>query len=259
VIFASIDWSLLLFPFLAGVLVVITLVPLGQEVLAKGIIFMDIAVAQIAGLGVILAGGLGFEPHGWAVQFFAGGTALAGALALNWTERRWPEIQEALIGVSFVLASTGAILLLAGNPHGSEHLKDILVGQVIWVRPIEVLGHGSICAALLVAWFGFRRHLGRAGFYVIFAIAVTASVQLVGVFLVFATLIVPALATRGIPGRPRLWISYGLGVSAYAVGLMLSAIVDIPTGAVIVWILAILGVVLGRALPAVQAASAPGH
>jgi zinc/manganese transport system permease protein len=247
--FTSIDWSLMLYPFLAGVLVVATHVPLGQEVLSRGIIFMDIAVAQMAGLGVIVADALGFEPHGWAVQISAGGTALLGALALNWTERRWPQVQEAVIGVSFVLASTGAILLLAGNPHGSENLKDILVGQVIWVRPVEVLGCGAIYAALLVAWFGFRRQFGRVGFYVIFAIAVTASVQLVGVFLVFATLIVPALATRGIPDRPRLWISYGLGISAYAIGLVLSAVVDIPTGAVIVWILAILGAGLARALP----------
>jgi zinc/manganese transport system permease protein len=246
---ASIDWNLLIFPFLAGVLVVVSHVPLGQEVLAKGIIFMDIAVAQFAGLGVILADTLGFEPHGWAVQVFAGAAAILGALALNWTERRWPEIQEALIGVSFVLASTGAILLLAGNPHGSEHLKEILVGQVIWVRPVEVFGNGMIFAALMVAWFGFRRRLGRIGFYVIFAIAVTASVQLVGVFLVFATLIIPALATRGLPEGRRLWISYGLGFTAYALGLVISALVDISTGAVIVWALAILGVGAARVLP----------
>ena len=251
--FASIDWSLLIFPFLAGVLVVVTHVPLGQEVLAKGIIFMDIAVAQFAGLGVILADTLGFEPHGWAVQVFAGGTAILGALGLNWTERRWPDIQEALIGASFVLASTGAILLLAGNPHGSEHLKDILVGQVIWVRPVEVFADGLIFGALLVAWFGFRRHFARAGFYVIFAVAVTASVQLVGVFLVFATLIIPALATRGLPKGRRLWISYGLGAAAYAVGLVISALVDISTGAVIVWALAILGVGVAWTFPAPQA------
>ncbi len=235
------DVSLLLFPFLAGVLVVITHVPLGQEVLAKGIIFMDIAVAQIAGLGVIVADALGWEAHGWAVQFFAGGAALLGSLVLNWTERRWPEIQEALIGVSFVLASTGAILLLAGNPHGGEHLKDLLVGQVIWVRPAEVWGHCALYATLLVAWFGFRQRLGRPGFYVIFALAVTASVQLVGVFLVFATLILPALATRGIAPTPRLWISYGLGIIAYGAGLGASAWLDLPTGAAVVWAMALLG------------------
>jgi zinc/manganese transport system permease protein len=249
---AGFDMTLLLFPFLAGVLVVVTHVPLGQVVLARGIIFMDIAVAQIAGLGVILADTLGWGPHGWAVQFFAGGTALLGSLALNLTERRWPEIQEALIGVSFVLASTGAILLLSNNPHGGEHLKDLLVGQVIWVRPAEVMGHGALYAVLLVAWFGFRERLGRPGFYVIFALAVTASVQLVGVFLVFATLIIPALATRAVPYHPRLWISYGLGAAAYAAGLGLSAWLDLPTGATIVWALAFLGAALARLLPLVS-------
>ncbi len=242
------DLSLLLFPFLAGVLVVVTHVPLGQEVLAKGIIFMDIAVAQIAGLGVIVADALGGQPHGWGVQIAAGGAALLGSAALNATERRWPEVQEALIGVSFVLASTGAILLLAGNPHGGEHLKDLLVGQVIWVRPAEVLGHGALYAVLLVAWFGFRRRLGRAGFYVIFALAVTASVQLVGVFLVFATLVIPALATRRLAGAGRLWISYGLGILAYAIGLLLSAWWDLPTGATVVWTLALLSVALSYAI-----------
>jgi zinc/manganese transport system permease protein len=242
------DLSLLLFPFLAGVLVVVTHVPLGQEVLAKGIIFMDIAVAQIAGLGVIVADALGWEAHGWAVQCFAGGAALLGSLLLNWTERYWPDIQEALIGVSFVLASTGAILLLGSNPHGAEHLKDLLVGQVIWVRPAEVWGHGALYAALLVAWFGFQRRLGRPGFYVIFALAVTASVQLVGVFLVFATLIIPALATRKLAPIPRLWISYGFGTAAYAAGLAASAWLDLPTGAAIVWALAILGLTLGFGL-----------
>lgn len=240
------DLSLLLFPFLAGVLVVVTHVPLGQEVLAKGIIFMDIAVAQIAGLGVIVADSFGWEAHGWAVQFFAGGAALLGSLVLNWTERLWPNIQEALIGVSFVLASTGAILLLANNPHGGEHLKDLLVGQVIWVRPAEVGGHGLLYAMLLVAWFGFRGRLGRPGFYVIFALAVTASVQLVGVFLVFATLILPALATRGMASAPRLWTSYGLGILAYAAGLAASAWLDLPTGAAIVWALALLGLAFAQ-------------
>jgi zinc/manganese transport system permease protein len=250
------DLTLLLFPFLAGVLVVLTHVPLGQEVLARGIIFMDIAVAQIAGLGVILADAFGWEAHGWAVQFFAGGTALLGSLALNLTERYWPEIQEALIGVSFVLASTGAILLLSNNPHGGEHLKDLLVGQVIWVRPAEVLGHGSLYAVLLVAWFGFRRRLGRPGFYVIFALAVTASVQLVGVFLVFATLIVPALSTRGLAERPRLWVSYALGVAGYAAGFGLSTWLDLPTGAAIVWTLALLGLALAQASRALGLAKA---
>jgi zinc/manganese transport system permease protein len=242
------DVSLLLFPMIAGILVTVTHVPLGQVVLERGIIFMDIAIAQFAGLGVIVADALGFEPHGWAVQVSAAAAALLGSLVLNWTERRWGDVQEALIGVGFVLASTGGILVLSSNPHGAEHLKDLLVGQIIWVLPREVLGHGVLYAALLVAWFGFRHRLGHPGFYVIFALAVTASVQLVGVFLVFTTLIVPALATRRMAGPARLWTSYGLGTLAYGAGLAASAVADLSTGAVIVWAFAALGLLLGFSL-----------
>ncbi len=242
---AGFDLSLLLIPMLVGIMVTVTHVPLGQEVLARGIIFMDIAIAQFAGFGVILADALGYEPHGWAVQFSAAGAALVGSLILNVTERRWPEVQEALIGVGFVLASTGGILVLSNNPHGAEHLKDLLVGQIIWVLPHEVIGHGILYAVLLIAWFGFRERVGRPGFYVIFALAVTASVQLVGVFLVFATLILPALATRRLNGMKRLWISYGLGGLSYAAGLGLSAAYDLSTGAIIVWVFAALSMALG--------------
>lgn len=242
---AGFDVTLLVFPFLAGILVTLTHVPLGQVVLERGIIFMDIAIAQFAALGVIAADALGHEPHGWGVQAAASGAALLGSLVLNWTERRWGDVQEALIGVGFVLASTAGILILSGNPHGAERLKDLLAGQILWVRPGEVLGHGLLYAVLLTAWFGFRARLGRPGFYVIFALAVTASVQLVGVFLVFATLIVPALATRRLAGTARLWASYALGALAYAAGLALSAATDLPTGAMIVWSFAALGLVFG--------------
>jgi len=252
---AGFDLSLLMIPMVVGILVTVTHVPLGQEVLAKGIIFMDIAIAQFAGFGVILADAVGFEPHGWAVQFSAAGAALLGSLLLNWTERRWPEVQEALIGVGFVLASTGGILVLSNNPHGAEHLKDLLVGQIIWVLPREVAGHGLLYALLLVAWFGFRERLGRAGFYIVFALAVTASVQLVGVFLVFATLILPALATRRLEGPVRLWVSYALGIASYAGGLVLSAAYDLSTGAIIVWVFIALSIALGFGIGAARRAA----
>ena len=105
-----------------------THVPLGMQVLERGIVFIDLAIAQVAGVGVIFADYLGWEPTGAAVQVAALSAALACALLLTWTERRWPEVQEAIIGVVFVLASSAAMLLLAKNPHGGEHLKDLLVG-----------------------------------------------------------------------------------------------------------------------------------
>ena len=107
---------------IAGLLVTATHVPLGMQVIGRGIVFIDLAIAQIAGLGVILADALGWEPQGAAMQVAALSAALLAAFLLTWTERRWPQVQEAIIGVTFVLASSAAVLLLAGNPHGGEHL-----------------------------------------------------------------------------------------------------------------------------------------
>lgn len=228
--------------FVAGLLVLATHVPLGQQVLQRGIVFIDLAVAQIAGLGVIAADALGWEPQGMAVQVAAISAALLGGLLLTWTEKRWPEVQEALIGAGFVLAASAGILLLANNPHGGEHLKDLLAGQILWVGTAQLLQTALLTMLILVAWFGFREKLGRAGFYVLFALAVTASVQLVGVYLVFSSLIMPALAVRNWPSHIKLAGGYGMGVLAYALGLVLSALLDLPTGAVIVWCLAILGI-----------------
>src|SRR5437763_11811045 len=178
---------------LAGLLVTATHVPLGIQVLKRGIVFIDLAVAQIAGLGVIVADWLGYEPHGAAVQAAALSAALAGALLLNWTEKLWPEVQEAVIGVTFIVAANAAILLLATNPRGAEHLKDLLIGQILWVNPAELPLVALVSAVILALWFGFGERAGRICFYLLFACAVTVAVQLVGVYLVFTTLIVPAL------------------------------------------------------------------
>ncbi|MBI3574623.1 MAG: metal ABC transporter permease, partial [Gammaproteobacteria bacterium] len=229
--------------FIAGLLVLATHVPMGQQVLARGIVFIDLAIAQIAGLGVIAADGMGWEPQGLAVQIAAVGAALLGALLLTFTEKRWPEVQEALIGVLFVLAACAGILLLANNPRGGEHLKDLLVGQILWVSYPQLLPVTLLTAVILTLWFGAGKRIGRTGFYVLFALAVTASVQLVGVYLVFASLIIPALASRFHVARRRLVIGYSVGVLGYAVGLALSAVLDLPSGAVVVWALAACGIV----------------
>ena len=234
--------------FVAGLLVLATHVPMGQQVLARGIVFIDLAIAQIAGLGVIAADGMGWEPQGFAVQIAAVGAALLGALLLTLTEKRWPEVQEALIGVLFVLAACAGILLLASNPHGGEHLKDLLVGQILWVSYKQLLPVALLTAVILALWFGAGRRLGRIGFYVLFALAVTASVQLVGVYLVFASLIIPALASRFHVARRRLVIGYSVGVLGYAIGLALSALLDLPSGAVVVWTLAACGIVFAWAM-----------
>ena len=242
---AEFDFGILLPAFVAGVLVTATHVPLGIQVLNRGIVFIDLAIAQIAGCGVILANFLGMETQGVLVQISALSAALAGALLLTWTEKHWPEVQEAIIGTVFVLAASGAILLLAAEAShhaGAEHLKELLVGQILWVSWRTVALVAMVYAVLLAVWFGVgQERLKRTGFYVVFACAVTASVQLVGLYLVFATLIVPALATRRIV-RWRLAVSYALGAAGYALGLVVSALTDWPSGPAIVWLMTALAV-----------------
>jgi zinc/manganese transport system permease protein len=190
-------------------------------------------VAQVAGVGVILADTLGWEPTGAAVQVAALSAALACAMVLTWTERRWPEVQEAIIGTVFVLASSVAILLLARNPHGGENLKELLIGQILWVNAAHLPIVAAIYAAVLALWFGLGDRLGRIGFYVLFGCAVTVSVQLVGLYLVFTTLVVPALATYYTRSR-RYFKAYSVGVLGYAAGLLASLWLDLPSGAMIV-------------------------
>src|SRR3954447_7360176 len=113
-------WGIFGAALAAGLLVLATHVALGAQVLDKGIVFIDLAIAQIAGLGVIGADAVGLPEGGIAVQAAAVAAALLGALLLTWTERKWPDIQEALIGVMFILAACAGILLLSGNPHGGE-------------------------------------------------------------------------------------------------------------------------------------------
>ena len=235
----AISISILLPAFAAGLLVTSTHVPLGMQVLARGIVFIDLAIAQIAGCGVLLADQMGFEAEGVAVQIAALAAALAGALLLTWTERIWPEVQEAVIGVVFILGATGSVLLLASNVHGSEHLRDLLVGQILWAQPSRLLWAALVYAVVLFLWFGWKERLGRTGFYVLFALAVTVSVQLVGLYLVFATLIVPPLATRKMTRR-RLAAAWAIGAAGYAAGLVASTALDLPSGPVIVWMLVIL-------------------
>ncbi len=252
---SNLEFSLLLPALIAGLLVSATHVPMGIQVLNRGIVFIDIAIAQIAGVGVIAADFFGWEGQGIAVQAAALAAALLGALFLTWTEKRWPDIQEAIIGTVFVLAATLSVLLLASNPHGGEYLKDMLVGQILWVSHMQVIVVAVLSAVVLAAWFGIgRERLGRVGFYLLFGLSVTASVQMVGVYLVFSSLIIPALASRNAI-RFRLAKAYAVGGLGYLTGLLASNLFDLPTGAIIVWAMAIVGIVFSslersRAKPA---------
>lgn len=239
----AVELSIVLPALCAGLLIAATHVPLGMQVLDRGIVFIDIAIAQIAGVGVVAADYFGVaEGDAFAVEAAALGAALLGAGFLTWTDRRCPEVQEALIGTVFVLAATAQILLLANHPHGGEFLKELLVGQILWVTPVQLGAAAAISAVVLTLWFGAgRARLGRLGFYALFGLAVTASVQLVGVYLVFATLIVPALASRS-ARRWRLAVAYGVAAAGFVAGLVASVALDLPTGPLTVWALAVVGV-----------------
>ncbi len=239
------DWSIVGPALVAGLIVLSTHVPLGQEVLKRGIIFIDLAIAQVAGLGVIAAHAMDWDPQGIQVQIAAVSAALLVATGLHWTEKRWPRIQEPLIGIVFILAATGGILLLAGNPHGSEHLKELLVGQILWQTWSSLLPIAALSAIVLAVWFVVFPRAGALIFYLAFALVVTASVQIVGIYLVFASLIMPALATTGLRKGNRLFAGYLIGAISYFVGIAVSVLLDLPTGAVIVWSMAAVALLLG--------------
>ena len=246
--FSALDPSLLLPPLIAGWLVLATHVPLGRRVLARGIIFLDLAIAQIAVLGVIAAHAFDLAAEGWPTQLAAAAAALAGAALLAVCERRWPDIQEALIGSAFVVAASLGVLLLAGDPHGGEHLSELLTGQILWVGTPQIMQIALLYAALIAFWWVRGTRLGSLGFYLVFALAITASVQLVGVYLVFASLILPALAVRGWSPRAGLVVGWTIGALAYAGGLAASALFDLPTGPAIVIALAVLALLGGTLL-----------
>jgi zinc/manganese transport system permease protein len=244
---SNIELDILLPAFIAGLLVLATHIPLGMKVLERGVIFADLAVAQIAGLGVIVAGLLGFAEQPLLVQLIATASALCGAGLLAWIEYRFAEVKEACIGLTFVLAASGGILLMSHDVHAGEHLKDLLTGQILWVSIGQLISAAMLTAALLGLWCWRGARSGTLFFYALFAVAVTVSVQLVGVYLVFASLIIPALATY----HTRQWRhihAFAIGLSGYAAGLLLSAWFDLPSGVAIVWAMALSGVLVARLL-----------
>ena len=232
----STEIGIILPALLAGLLVLSTHVPLGREVLARGIIFIDLAIAQIAGLGVIIAYSVGIH-DGWEVQLAAVCAALTGAALLYWAEKMWPDVQEAVIGAAFVVASSASLLLLANHPQGGDHLKEILIGQILWVDYMTLIPVAVLYAAVLLLRHFIVSKEHRLIFYLVFAVTITASVQLVGVYLVFASLILPALATIRIEKR-QLLAAYSVGITAYLGGLVVAALADLPAGPVIIMVMA---------------------
>lgn len=236
--------DILLPAFVAGLLVLSTHVPLGFQVLKRGIIFIDLAIAQIAGLGAIVVEVNGINEHLFAINYLVAVVfALAGASIVALFERYAKAQLEALIGCLYVLSATAAFLLLAHDPHGGDLLKQVLSGQILWVTFEDIYVHALIYAALLLLMLSKPRLLSGKGFYFIFAVAITSSVQLVGVFLVFSTLIMPTLICTKLTGNKKYGYAYGMGLTSYLLGLILSASYDLPSGASIVWCLAIVAAI----------------
>jgi zinc/manganese transport system permease protein len=203
------------------------LVPLGAEVLRRGVVFIDLAVAQVAALGVLLAT-MGMEGAAATFTTLAAVVAsLLGAALVWWLARRWPGQREALIGLVYVASSAAAVVVVASDPHGRERLAALLAADVLWVSWVAVAKLAVV--ALLVAWR--RSTLQRdAVFYPVFAIALAVAVQSLGLYLVFALLIGPALWTlRGY----RLRMAIVVGVVACMGGLAVSWVLDGPSGACI--------------------------
>ena len=216
---------------LAGLIITITHAPLGIEVLKRGIIFIDLAVAQIAGLGLLVSNLYLSHNLVWLSQIVALMFAIIAAFFFKMIENRIKSQQEAIIGVSFVLAASLAILLLADHPTGGEEIRHLLSGQMLFITWPDVFLHLPIYILILVLWF-LPINLNGIGFYILFSLAITSSVQLVGVYVVFASLILPALtALKKTRPYKIAWIS---GLISVLLGILCSVIFDLPAGPILV-------------------------
>ncbi len=228
-------------PLAAGLIVLMTHVPLGDQVLRRGIVFIDLAIAQIAALGAMIAASLLDEP--WFVAAAGALTALAGAGLVAGLGARFPAWREAAIGLVYVGAAVIAMLWISTDPRGAHELAAMLSGDVLWatwtgLAPLAVV---SALFLLLQATSG-RTWTVERGFYPWFAILVSLSVPLLGLYLVFATLIVPALL-RAV--RPTLGTAatVAIGSGGYAAGLLASVAADLPSGPCIVLALIVLAII----------------
>ncbi|MDO5289986.1 MAG: metal ABC transporter permease [Pseudomonadota bacterium] len=252
------DLALLLPPLAAGWLALISHVPLGRQVLRRGIVFIDLAIAQVASLGVLTAQALlhrwhhGDQPHhhahahdepAWLLAAATAGAALAGVAAVAWLARAWPQRQEALIGLLYVGAASLAMVLVSADPHGAQRLAALLSGDVLWATWPALLPLAAATAAF-AALLRWRPALlqGEAAFYGSFALLVSLSLPLLGLYLVFATLIVPALVAQRHPACAMRW-ALAVGTLGYAGGLLLSWHLDWPSGPSVVLALIALGAV----------------
>ena len=248
--------SLLWMPFLMCLVLTGIHAYLGFHVIAREVVFVDIALAQIAALGATAAFLVGFGLESWVSYASALGASLAGALVLSLTRSRERRVsQEAVIGVVYAVSAAAAVLLADRAPHGVEHIRTMLVGSILSVRGGDVLKVAVLYALIgALHWLcrrpfflistdpdaafrdGWRVRLWDLLFYASFGVVVTSSVRIAGVLLVFSYLIVPALAGLAVGQRivTRLLIGWAFGAVVSVIGIAGSAVFDLPTGATIV-------------------------
>lgn len=223
---------------------------LGLHVLARGVIFVDLSLAQVAAFGATLAILFGFEHHSAAAYFVSLACTFCAAALFSLARRHEQKFsQEAIIGITYALASGAVVLVVDHIAHGAEHIKDVLVGQVLWVTWMDVGKTAAIYAVVSLVHYLFRFQLIRASFshgegggfwdflfYALFGVVITSSVSMAGVLQVFAYLIVPAvLSTLFFDSiRARLLFGWALGFVLSFTGLALSYLWDLPAGAFIV-------------------------
>lgn len=218
-----------------ALMISLTHAPLGLEVLKRGIIFIDLAVAQISGLCLIFAS-LVFHEKASSSWYLAQGIALSGAmlaaLGFHLLEQKTQARQEAMIGSSFVLAGSLSLLLLSDQTHRGEQIQELLSGQILFVTWENILFHAPIYLFVLGLWF--LRPACRRGiaFYLLFSLAITSSVQLVGVYVVFASLIFSALAA--IDAKRKYLTAWSCGMLSVILAILTATALDWPAGPVVV-------------------------
>jgi zinc/manganese transport system permease protein len=248
----------LLLPFLAGLVLTGIHAYLGVHVVERGVIFVDLSLAQIAALGTTIALIAGYDPHANASYVISLAFTIVGAaiFALTRVHRETRIPQEAIIGIVYAVSAAAAILVMSKAPQETEHLKDMLVGNILAVSWYTVIKTAILYALVGLFHFIFRRkflaisvgaHNGEAEtvsnvkfwdflFYTSFGFVVTSSVAIAGVLLVFSYLIVPSVAAmlfaRAIGAR--LAIGWSMGALVTLLGVALSFKYDLPTGASIV-------------------------
>jgi zinc/manganese transport system permease protein len=248
--------SFLLAPFIASLILTGIHAYLGVHVVERGVVFVDLSLAQNAALGSTIAVLYGFDPHGPGSYWTSLAFTFLGAAVFSTIKPHHTRIpQEAVIGICYAVASAAAILAMSKSSAQTEHLKEMLVGNILTVSWSEVRYTALLYGAIGLFHYLLRRRfllisldpkkaeaqgisvrLWDFIFYASFGFVVTSSVAIAGVLLVFCYLIVPSVGAMLFADRvgPRLAIGWTMGTLVSALGVYLSLQIDLPTGATIV-------------------------